>query len=102
MNKTYITVAICFSLLAYVIFDLYQDKKTAQKEVITLTEKMLSLEQQIEKNDQVIAQREKEKAQDAISIKQLNERIKDALKNNQCANEYMPSDVSDWMRNGKN
>lgn len=102
MNKTYIMVAICFALLAYVIFDLYQDKNSAQKEVITLTEKMLSLEQQIEKNNQIIAQREKEKSQDAISIKQLHEQMKNALKNNQCANEYMPSNISDWMRNGKN
>ncbi|MCX8731191.1 hypothetical protein J3U66_12455 [Gilliamella sp. B2969] len=102
MNKAYITVAICFALFIYVIFDLYQDKKTAQKEVITLTEKMLSLEQQIEKNNKIIAQREQEKSQDAISIKQLHEQMKNVLKNNQCANEYMPNNVSDWMRNGKN
>ena len=102
MNKTYITVAICLSLLAYVIFDLYQDKNSAQKEAQILTDKILSLEQQIEKNNQIIAQREQEKSQDAISIKQLHEQMKNALKNNQCANEYMPSNVSNWMRNGKN
>ena len=102
MNKTYIMVAICFSLLAYVIFDLYQDKNSAQKEAQILTDKILSLEQQIEKNNQIIAQREQEKSQDAISIKQLHEQMKNVLKNNQCANEYMPNNVSDWMRNGKN
>ena len=102
MNKTYITVAICFALLAYVIFDLYQDKNSAQKEAQILTDKILSLEQQIEKNNQIIAQREQEKSQDAISIKQLHEQMKNALKNNQCANEYMPDNISEWMRNGKN
>lgn len=94
---------VTFTVFAiYSAFTCWQDKNSAQKEAQILTDKILSLEQQIEKNNQVIAQREKEKAQDAISIKQINERIKDALKNNQCANEYMPSDVSDWMRNGKN
>ena len=85
------TIALFVSLLfvSYFAFNCWQDEKTAKEKVTTLT-------------NQIIAQREQEKSQDAISIKQLHEQMKNAIKNNQCANEYMPSNVSDWMRNGKN
>lgn len=88
--------------LSYIAYGNYKDKKTAQDEIITLTEQIAQLNKDIKKNNQIIAQREQEKAQDAISIQQLHEQINDALKNNQCADEYMPNNVSDWMRNGKN
>lgn len=102
MNKTYITIAISFLLFAYIIFDLYQDKQTEIKKSAILTEKLSQLEQTISENNQIIAQREHEKSQDAISIKQLHEQMKNAIKNNQCANEYMPDNVINWMRDGKN
>lgn len=102
MNKNYITIAIGFLLLIYVIFDLYRDKQSEIKKTAILTEKLSQLEQDIEKNNQIIAQREHEKSQDAISIKKLHEQINDAIKNNQCANEHMPIGVINWMRNGKN
>lgn len=102
MNKNYITIAIGFLLLIYVIFDLYRDKQIETKKSAILTEKLTQLERDIEKNNQIIAQREHEKSQDAISIKKLHEQINDAIKNNQCANEYMPVSVINWMRNGKN
>lgn len=102
MNKTYITIAISFLLFAYIIFDLYQDKQTEIKKSAILTVKLSQLEQTISENNQIIAQREHEKSQDAISIKQLHEQMKNAIKNNQCANEYMPDNIINWMRDGKN
>ena len=102
MNKTYTSIAISFLLFAYIIFDLYQDKQTEIKKSAMLAEKLSQLERDIEKNNQIIAQREHEKSQDAISIKKLHEQINDAIKNNQCANEYMPDNVINWMRDGKN
>lgn len=94
-------ILVCLTLF-YFAYDNYKDKKTAQDEIITLTEQIMQLNEDIKKNNQIIAQREQEKAQHAMSIKQLHEQISDALKNNQCADEYMPSNVSDWMRSGKN
>ena len=102
MNKNYITIAIGFLLLIYVIFGLYRDKQIEIEKSAILTEKLSQLERDIEKNNQIIAQREHEKSQDAISIKKLHEQINDAIKNNQCANEHMPVSVINWMRNGKN
>ena len=80
MNKNYITIAISFLLFAYIIFDLYQNKQTEIKKSAILTEKLSQLEQPISVNNQIIAQREQEKSQDAISIKKLHEQINDAIK----------------------
>ena len=87
---------------SYFAYQCFQDEQTAKKQLTELTSRLEKLQQIIEKNNQIIAQREQEKAQDAMSIKQLQEQMKDALKNNQCANDFMPGNISDWMRNGKN
>ena len=106
MNKTNITsialIIIGFVFTIYFGYSNYQEKKQLQKVNAELFEKIEQLNQSIAKNNQIIAQREQEKAQDAMSIKQLQEQMKDVLKNNQCANDFMPSNISDWMRNGKN
>jgi DNA-binding protein H-NS len=102
MNKTYTTIAIIFVFMIYIIINLHLDNERIQKTNAELFGKIEQLNQSIAKNNQIITQREQEKAQDAMSIKQLQEQIKDALKNNQCANDFMPSNVSDWMRSGKN
>lgn len=95
-------IVVSFVLISYFGYSNYQEKKQLQKVNAELFEKIEQLNQSIAKNNQIIAQREQEKAQDAMSIKQLQEQMKDALKNNQCANDFMPSNISDWMRNGKN
>ncbi|KFA58946.1 hypothetical protein A9G48_02980 [Gilliamella sp. wkB18] len=99
-NTALIIIGFVFTI--YFGYNNYQEKKQLQKDKAELFGKIEQLEQNIAKNNQIITQREREKAQDAMSIKQLQEQIKDALKNNQCANDFMPSNVSDWMRSGKN
>lgn len=95
-------IIVSFVFAIYSGYNNYQEKKQLQKDNAELFEKIEQLNQSIAKNNQIIAQREQEKAQDAMSIKQLQEQMKDALKNNQCTNELMPSNISDWMRSGKN
>ncbi|OCG24190.1 hypothetical protein A9G45_02635 [Gilliamella sp. HK2] len=95
-------IIVAFIFTIYFGYNNYQEKKQLQKDKAELFGKIEQLTQDIAKNNQIIAQREQEKAQDAMSIKQLQEQMKDALKNNQCANEYMPDSVINWMRNGKN
>lgn len=100
--KSMTLIIIGFVFAIYFGYNNYQEKKQLKATNAELTNQIDQLNKDIEKNNQIIAQREQEKAQDAISIKQLNELINDALQNNQCANEYMPSNVTNWMRNGKN
>lgn len=95
-------IVIGFAFTIYFGYNNYQENKHLKKDKAELSRKIGQLKQDIAKNNQIIAQREQEKAQDAMSIKQLQEQMKDALKNNQCANDFMPSNISDWMRNGKN
>ncbi|PXY91407.1 DUF2570 domain-containing protein [Gilliamella apis] len=106
MNKSKILgialIVVGFVLAVYFGYNNYQENKQLKKDKAELSRKIEQLKQDIAKNNQIIAQREQEKAQDAMSIKQLQEQMKDALKNNQCANDFMPSNISDWMRNGKN
>lgn len=86
----------------YFAYNCWQGEKIAKEKVTALTVQIDQLNKNIDKNNQIIAQREQEKSQDAISIKQLHEQMKNAIKNNQCANEYMPDNVINWMRDGKN
>jgi Tfp pilus assembly protein PilE len=97
-----VLIIAVFVFAVYFGYNNYQEKKQLKKDKAELFGKIGQLNQDITRNNQIIAQREQEKAQDAMSIKQLQEQIKDALKNNQCANDFMPSNVSDWMRSGKN
>ena len=97
-----IPLAIITLFAIYFAFNCWQDGKNAKEKVITLTNQIDTLNKNIDKNNQIIAQREQEKSQDAMSIKQLHEQMKNAIKNNQCANEYMPDNVINWMRVGKN
>ena len=102
MFKWNIALVGALLFVSYFAFNCWQDEKIAKEKIATLTDQINQLNKNIEKNNQTIAQREQEKSQDAISIKQLHEQMKNAIKNNQCANEYMPSNVSEWMRDGKN
>lgn len=101
MSKWNISLLIIVIFTIYFAFNCLQDKKTAQDKVIELTDKIVRLNTDIKKNNQIIVQREQEKAQAVIAIKQLNEQLQNVLENNQCANEFMPANVSDWMRSGK-
>lgn len=99
MNKTYIMAAICFALLAYVIFDLYQDKNSAQKEVQMLTDKISQLEQVISKNNQIIADNELSKRELENQSIERQEQINEQLKENDCANRFVPMPVSASLYN---
>lgn len=102
MSKWNIALVGALLFVSYFSFNCWRDEKIAKEKVTTLTDQIDQLNKNIDKNNQIIAQREQEKSQDAISIKQLHEQMKNALKNNQCANEYMPDNVINWMRVGKN
>ena len=99
MNKTYITVAICFVLFIYVIFDLYQDKNSAQKEAQILSDKISQLEQVISKNNQIIADNELSKRELENQSIERQEQINEQLKDNDCAKQFVPMPVSASLYN---
>ena len=101
-GKIFSIVSTILVFAIYWGYNNYHEKKRLKNANTYLTNQINQLEKTISKNNQIIAQREHEKSQDAISIKKLHEQINDAIKNNQCANEYMPDNVINWMRDGKN
>ena len=61
MKKTNVTIAFAFILLFFIINDLLQAKQLAQNETSQLTQKLGQLQQTIIKNNQTIADNEKNK-----------------------------------------
>ena len=99
MNKNYITIAIGFLLLIYVIFGLYRDKQIEIKKSAILTEKLSQLERDIEKNNQIIADNELSKREQENQSLERQEQINVELKNNDCANQFVPVPVSASLYN---
>ena len=99
MNKNYITIAIGFLLLIYVIFGLYRDKQIEIEKSAILTEKLSQLERDIEKNNQIIADNELSKRELENQSLERQEQINVELKNNDCANQFVPMPVSASMYN---
>lgn len=99
MNKNYITIAIGFLLLIYVIFGLYRDKQIEIEKSAILTEKLSQLERDIEKNNQITAENELSKRELENQSLERQEQINVKLKNNDCANQFVPVPVSASLYN---
>ena len=99
MNKNYITIAIGFLLLIYVIFGLYRDKQIEIEKSAILTEKLSQLERDIEKNNQITAENELSKRELENQSLERQEQINVELKNNDCANQFVPVPVSASLYN---
>ncbi|NUF48727.1 hypothetical protein [Gilliamella sp. ESL0250] len=99
MNKTYTTIAIIFVFMIYVIVNLCKDKEAIQKTNNELFGKIEQLNQNIAKNNQVIADNEQSKRELENQSLERQERINEQLKNNHCANERIPSSVVDRLYN---
>jgi cell division protein FtsL len=97
LSATLIIVGLVFAV--YFCYDNYQEKKQLKKANTELYERIEQLNQSIAKSNQIIADNERNKRDlENQSLERL-EQINDQLKNNDCANEYSPSSVSDSVYN---
>jgi MFS superfamily sulfate permease-like transporter len=94
------SLIICSALLpVYFGYNNYHEKKRLQIENAELFGKIERLNQSIAKNNQIIADNERNKRDlENQSLERL-EQINEQLKNNHCANEYVPVSVADSMYN---
>ncbi|OCG66588.1 hypothetical protein A9G41_12275 [Gilliamella sp. Nev5-1] len=99
MNKTYTAIAIIFTFMIYVIVNLCKDKEAIQKTNDELLGKIEQLNQNIAKNNQIIADNEQSKRELENQSLERQERINEQLKNNDCANERVPSVISNSLYN---
>lgn len=103
MNKSIMaSIALIISAFVFAVYfgyNNYQEKKQLKKANTELYERIEQLNQSIAKSNQIIADNERNKRDlENQSLERL-EQINDQLKNNDCANEYSPSSVSDSVYN---
>ncbi|OTQ74087.1 MULTISPECIES: hypothetical protein [unclassified Gilliamella] len=99
MNKTNFTIAFTFLLLIFIITDLLHAKQLAKNEVSQLTQKLGQLQQTIIRNNQIIADNEKNKQSLEQQSLQNQEQINGQLKENYCANQLVPMPISGSLYN---
>ena len=99
MNKTNFTIAFTFLLLIFIITDLLHAKQSAKNEVNQLTQKLGRLQQTIIRNNQIIADNEKNKQSLEQQSLQNQEQINGQLKENYCANQLVPMPISGSLYN---
>lgn len=90
---------IIFGFTIYLGYDNYQEKKQLQKDKAELSEKIEQLNQNIAKNNQIIADNELSKRELENESIERQEQINEQLKNNDCANEYVPVSIADSVYN---
>lgn len=94
-------IAGVFMFLCLILICLYikqiQVSKQRLEQVQELTNKLSQLEQKTIKDNQIIANNEITKRNLENQSLELQEKIDGLLKNNQCANEYVPSDITNSL-----
>nr|WP_179854616.1 hypothetical protein [Gilliamella apicola] len=103
MNKSSMaSIALIVAAFVFAVhfgYNNYHEKKRLQIENAELFGKIEQLEQSIAKNNQIIADNEQSKRElENESIKR-QEQINEQLKNNNCANEYVPVSIADSLYN---
>ena len=92
-------IIIAFVFTIYFGFSNYQEKKRLQKDKAELFGKIERLEQNIAKNNQIIADNEQSKRELENQSPERQEQINEQLKNNSCANERVPHAISNSLYN---
>jgi hypothetical protein len=94
------SLIICSALLSiYFGYNNYQEKQRLRTENAELFGKIEQLNQSIAKNNQIIADNEKSKRELENQSLERQEQINEQLKNNDCANEYVPVSIADSLYN---
>jgi hypothetical protein len=94
------SLIICSALLpVYFGYNNYHEKKRLRTENAELFGKIEQLNQSIAKSNQIIADNENNKRELENQSLERQEQINEQLKNNDCANEYVPVSIADSLYN---
>jgi Tfp pilus assembly protein PilE len=103
MNKSSMaSIALIISAFVFAVYfgyNNYQEKKQLQKDKAELSEKIEQLNQNIAKNNQITADNELSKRELENESIERQEQINEQLKNNDCANKFVPGAVSNKLYN---
>ena len=103
MNKSKILsialIIVAFVLIIYFGYNNYQERKQLKNDKLELTNKIEQLQQTIAKNNQIIADNEQSKRKLENQSISRQEQINEQLKDNNCANQFVPMPISGSLYN---
>ena len=92
-------IVIGFAFTIYFGYNNYQEKTRLKNDKLELTNKIEQLQQAIERNNQIIADNEQSKHQLENQSIERQEQINEQLKDNDCANQFVPMPISGSLYN---
>ena len=92
-------IIAAFAFTVYFGYSNYQARKQLKKEKSELSEKIEQLQQTIERNNQIIADNEQSKRELENQSIERQEQINEQLKDNDCANQFVPMPISGSLYN---
>ena len=98
-NKFIVISAVIGFLLMCLVYNLWQDKRAAEQKMNELSAKLLQLENNAIKQNQIIAENENAKRELENTSQEQQEKINELLKDNDCANQYVPVSISNSLYN---
>ena len=96
-NKFIVISAVIGFLLMCLVYNLWQDKRAAKQKINELSAKLLQLENNAIKQNQIIAENENAKRELENTSLEQQEKINELLKDNDCANQPVPVSISNSL-----
>ena len=90
-------IIVIFSI--YFAYQCFEDEQTAKQKMTELSSQMQQLQQTIERNNQIIAANEQSKRELENQSISRQEQINEQLKDNDCANQFVPMSISGSLYN---
>ena len=92
-------IAVIFVLISYFGYNNYQEREQLERDKLELKNKIEQLQQTIVKNNKIIADNEQSKRELENQSIERQEQINEQLKNNDCANQFVPMSISGSLYN---
>ena len=92
-------IAVAFVLVVYFGYNNYQEREQLERDKSELTNRINELQQTIIKNNKIIADNEQSKRELENQSIERQEQINEQLKDNDCANQFVPMPISGSLYN---
>ncbi|OCG28203.1 hypothetical protein A9G11_11915 [Gilliamella sp. wkB108] len=99
INKTTVILTFLCTLFFYTTINQWLAKKTAQNKITELTNEIAQTKQKAESDNQIVANNEQEKVKLENQSQERQEQMNEQLKDNDCANRFVPMPVSASLYN---
>ena len=94
-----IPLAVITAFAIYFAFNCWQDERLAKDEITKLKTEIYQIKQKAESDNQIVANNEQEKVKLENQSQERQEHMNELLKDNDCANRFVPMSVSASLYN---